>query len=676
MITGTKRRHLGWWLSLLLLCGLAFGLRVYQLDHFGLWLDEGATTVRANYSIATLLTNDIALQEGVYRDTHPPLHYLVIRLAINLWGRSDFGYRYVSVLASFLIVPLIGQLGRQIISVRTGIIAAFLTAISPLHIWYAQEARAYALIMLLTTLAAYVLWRAWIAGQIWRWLPIYLLIAVFSYYVNYTALLLLGVQGLFWLWLLWRQQYWRVVFAASAAALGIFVLAYLSGFEFALPYLDGEAPDSHIRIVGPILLSTLTGFSLGLTSDLMPELIDLTTGVNTLLLLVSFYWYQRPVSCAHKRRPGYLSILAWLLALPGGLALLTVMNPAYSNALHIRHFVVSSPAFLLLVAGGVTALPCGRPCISQFALLALIFVPSSAALRTMYNNPSFAKDDFRDLIWHIERKAGDRDVVLYYDPDLLALHNHYQLRSDLPYTALPIHPYRADADTELALAALAEEYDRVWFVMTPPLDGRDSERIVPTWLDNHLILLEQTFFHGTSALVGVTVYTGRNYLVHSMPLNNTPMQLQWGGDPTLVGVELAFDSPTPLLTQWVALFWTVDNPADLEDMLAHFIVEDAFGRPWLDEAHPIHLCCDRSDVKSSWHALSLPVGRPPGFYTIRFTLRPQEAGLDLDQLRQLAIFEAAPALFWLRPAHELTNAYGLHFVNGWSLVGISDSPLN
>ncbi|MBP8947735.1 MAG: glycosyltransferase family 39 protein, partial [Candidatus Promineofilum sp.] len=145
------------------------------------------------------------IQGVVTTDTHPPLYYLIIHLTRQLFGLSDFAFRYPSVLFGVLLIPLLYQLARRLPAVPSpsgrglgrgsvtpspfgrglgrgsdesagergsrgvgarrghalslGLLVALLTTVNPLHVYYSQEARMYTLLVLLATGMSYVLWR-------------------------------------------------------------------------------------------------------------------------------------------------------------------------------------------------------------------------------------------------------------------------------------------------------------------------------------------------------------------------------------------------------------------------------------------------------------------------------------------------------------------------------------
>ncbi|HEY6041297.1 MAG TPA: glycosyltransferase family 39 protein, partial [Anaerolineae bacterium] len=85
---------------------VAFGMRVYRLDAQSLWNDEGT-------SIALAALNVNAIAGGAARDIHPPLYYLLLHCWMPFAGLSEFGVRFLSVLAGTLVVALTYRLAHD-----------------------------------------------------------------------------------------------------------------------------------------------------------------------------------------------------------------------------------------------------------------------------------------------------------------------------------------------------------------------------------------------------------------------------------------------------------------------------------------------------------------------------------------------------------------------------------
>ena len=260
MIRNSKR----WRPLLLLIILVAFGLRIHQLDKSGFWLDEALTPLRSGYSVTDILSNRIIIQEGVTKDTHPPLYYLVIHFGRLLLGESDFSYRFPSALAGLLLIPLLFQLARRMENLKTALLVALLAAINPLQIWYAQEARMYTLLVLLATAATLALWRAMTERHLFRWLALYIVLASLAFYTHYTAIFLIGAQGLFWSCLLWRQGHRRLLI--GSAVLGLLVALPL--LPFTIPRIFTGTEASYFYVSPLVMLQDVVhGFGLGRTID-------------------------------------------------------------------------------------------------------------------------------------------------------------------------------------------------------------------------------------------------------------------------------------------------------------------------------------------------------------------------------------------------------------------------
>ncbi|WP_417686226.1 glycosyltransferase family 39 protein [Roseibium sp.] len=132
---------------------LAAAFRLPAIGRTSFWYDEAVSWSQSNGSLQHLLSS-------VAADNYPPLHNIVLWLTMKVAGDSETVLRFPSLVASLLAVFLIYRLGRTLFGTTAGLLAAFLLATSPFHLWYASEARMYALFdlaglaMLLSIVAA------------------------------------------------------------------------------------------------------------------------------------------------------------------------------------------------------------------------------------------------------------------------------------------------------------------------------------------------------------------------------------------------------------------------------------------------------------------------------------------------------------------------------------------
>ena len=105
------------------------------------------------------------------------------------FGDSEAALRGLSAVLGALTVPVLYALGRELFGRRVALLAAGLLALSPIHLYYSQEARQYVPVLWLGALAAWLFTRALRANRWGDWLGSASLMAV-ACYVHYSALLI------------------------------------------------------------------------------------------------------------------------------------------------------------------------------------------------------------------------------------------------------------------------------------------------------------------------------------------------------------------------------------------------------------------------------------------------------------------------------------------------------
>ena len=93
-------------------------------------------------------------------ESTPPLYYLLAWAWSHISGVQEVGLRSLSALFGTATVPVAYFGGRELIGRRAGIAIAAIVAVEPMLVWYSQDARAYALLVLLSTVALLFFLRA------------------------------------------------------------------------------------------------------------------------------------------------------------------------------------------------------------------------------------------------------------------------------------------------------------------------------------------------------------------------------------------------------------------------------------------------------------------------------------------------------------------------------------
>ena len=135
------------WLTVAALTGVGAILRFAELGRQSFWVDETVTAQLVEKSFADML----AALPGA--ESTPPLYYVLAWLWSRVAGADEAGLRSLSALAGVAVVPVGYGAARRLVSHRSGVIVAALAAVSPLLVWYSQEARSYSLFVLFGALS-------------------------------------------------------------------------------------------------------------------------------------------------------------------------------------------------------------------------------------------------------------------------------------------------------------------------------------------------------------------------------------------------------------------------------------------------------------------------------------------------------------------------------------------
>ena len=171
---------------------VTLAIALYQIQRPSLWRDEGATLAAVHRSLPQLLhmLGHTDVVHGAY--------YVLMWFWTRAAGTSELALRFPSAVGMAVAAGVPAALGRRLVSARAGLAAGLVFAVLPSVTWYAQNARSYALVTALATIASYLLVRAMAAdpGRRWRWLAGYGVSVAAMGLGNIFALLLIPAHGL------------------------------------------------------------------------------------------------------------------------------------------------------------------------------------------------------------------------------------------------------------------------------------------------------------------------------------------------------------------------------------------------------------------------------------------------------------------------------------------------
>lgn len=613
-----------------LLTLLALLLRAARLDFQPLWWDEGYSVWFAHQPLADMLRLTAL-------DIHPPLYYALLGGWSQIFGLGPVALRWLSVAAGVAAVPLIYLVGYGLSGRRVGLAAAFLLAINPLHIYYSQEVRMYALVTLWSLLAIGAAGR-WLglgrrirgdtrpAG--WGWLAGYVAAITLTLYTQYYAAFLLAGLAIAGGVVLWRRQAGQERVLLWLAAQGGAVLLFLPWLLYAAPRLapyvsqkivaDSDQPLGLLLYLARHLAAYSAGHLEGPLAGWWP------LGLLGVILLAAGL-----IRLARRRplEPGHgllLSFLGIILGVVLGLGWLVNLGYPFFPERGERLLLLGLPAFILLLAATwappdpvlspgqrIVPLPPRSPLPRLF--VAGLAVLAALSLAAFYTVPRYDGEDYRPLIGQVTQWGRAEDTVFAVYPWQVGYFWSY----GLPDGPQPELSPGGDWGPEIA-AALDDALGRgrVWFPMHQSL-GALLEDAAEQHLAQDNYQLANRWYSPSTRLTGWAA-------PQPAPANSTAVTTSATFDGGVqVGVRYA---PQILLAANDVLPITLESAGITGQHVASLRLASADGRIWAQRDAVI----EQDGVQRV--GLLAPAGMPAGRYALRLSLAYPEDGRPIGLL--------------------------------------------
>lgn len=197
---------------------LNFVLKGIFLGANSLGGDEPFSVFHSQQSLGNLF-------EIFQNENNPPLHFLLLHYWIKFFGISEVSVRILSLIFSSLTVLFIYRIGWRFFNLRVGIYASILFIFSTYQITFAHEARAYALMGLLTAVSMFYYIKIVIAEDRNKWTFIWFLLAnTLLIYTHFFGFFVLFIQFFF---ILFQGNLLKKFYRFLILFVGVLFLAYL-----------------------------------------------------------------------------------------------------------------------------------------------------------------------------------------------------------------------------------------------------------------------------------------------------------------------------------------------------------------------------------------------------------------------------------------------------------------
>ena len=468
---------------------LASAVRFHRLGAQSLWYDEG---VAYAHSLRTLPELIPLLQNNV----HVPAYFTLLGWWQDLTGSSEFALRLLSALFSILGVAWTYALGARLFHPFAGLAAAALVALNSFSIYYAQEARMYAM---LSAVAAASMWlfvgllrrrssNADDGGGRGQLIGLGLVNALGMYtHVAYALVILTQVAlaalsccaALLRSGLAERSR--RLNWARWLGVLLPFVITFI----LFLPWLSVAVSQlsAQPNLSQPLPLAETTRQILGFFA--FGRAFEVSTGNLPFVVWLFLLFGLIPAARRNAR---------WNMTLPLAWAVISVVAYLYLGLTdrYLRFLLPAQLAFALLLGRGFWLVWTLKPSERRFPLraipklaaafgIAVYLLALLGGLDTLYHHHELQRDDVRGLTARIESELREGDAVLVSAAGFGEVLDYYY-RGEAPVYGLPMS---AEArDTASRVHQITQTHSRI-FAIFYGSEEQDPERAVESNLNAH-----------------------------------------------------------------------------------------------------------------------------------------------------------------------------------------------
>lgn len=449
----------------LLIAALYLLLAVTGLGRQSLWQDEIHSVRTASKPLA-----EVAL------DAHGPIYFLILRLWLQL-GSAEWWLRALSVIFGAGALALLYRLAGRLFDRRVALVAGLLGATSPFFLWYSQETRYVILAIAAALLSFAALERALARRGPRAWLA-YAAVQPLMVLASVTAVFVPAAQGLYVLASPSRRGAWWRWLGAQTLLVAIFVPWFVASYGALdpAPATDGARPAVKVQVgvarerspwdVPYSLFVFSSGYSMGPSlrelhvdrsvASLRPHL----PAVASIALLFGALAISGSVVLARRHRDRFWLLATWLAIPFLGTLTLSLVSP--QSAYSVRYVAVAFPAYLLVLAVSIAAVP--APAV-RAGLLALVLAANAVSLVNYHTDPRYAREDLRAASRHLAAVTTPEDFVLLVG-NRRSL-SHYW-RGPPAAVAWSETSNRDPRLVRERLRALADRHRRLWLVIVRP----------------------------------------------------------------------------------------------------------------------------------------------------------------------------------------------------------------
>jgi mannosyltransferase len=459
-------------LVIVALAAVAFFVSYLPLAGESLRLDESQSIWQTSHSLKETLFI-------VAQDVHMPLYHIIFHYWTFIFGTSTEVIRLLSFILFIIALPFIYLLARTILSRPWSLAVVSLIIMSPFVSWYANEARMYTLLGLMSIISQYLFIRI-MRGQKHSW-PWYVVVSIIGAYSHYFFMFNLLAQAIFFL--LARKKFPKksfIKFIGTAIAVAVAMAPWIIYF-ISMGAASNTKP--HIAPPSPIdFFNVYSQFLFGFQSIQTNTFLISLWPLLVVVALVMVRRFTRPDTAVN-----YIAVSAFVPVLSAFL-LSFVVSPFFLS----RYMIAAVVPLYILIVWIISRYP------KKVAIT--IFVAIMAFTAVLYYvqlsaNQASVRENYKTIVNDVSAKATPSDVVVMSSPFTVYPFEYYykgtsQIRTIPRWDRQNPGPVTAFNAAELPaqVDALKEGHDYIYLVLSY---DQGYEQEIRTYFRDHFELVSQ-----------------------------------------------------------------------------------------------------------------------------------------------------------------------------------------
>ncbi|MEP7265136.1 MAG: glycosyltransferase family 39 protein [Bacteroidota bacterium] len=386
-----------------------------------MWYDESFTAYQSQGSLSEIV--DVARW-----DSNPPLYLIIMHYWLKLAGLSEFTLRFPSLIFNSLACSILFLFAYRSFNIKVALLATLFFLSSDSMFYYAQEARAYSFLFLLTILSGFLFFEL-IRKPGWLISSALAITNAALFYTHYIETVIVVFQFVL---IIYIGR--KTIVKYYALSFGLFIAMMIPWISRA-GELFGQGGNHILKI--PVISDVYWAF-IQLNGD--SRLVSACYFVLIVWSIIAFI-YHLPEQVKEEKAI-IIYLLLWVIGSFAVIYLLSFKAPMFAK----RYLLFSLPGIYLLCAYGITLLK--KPAYI-FITTSLVFILSLTTLNYQVKRDT----DYKSAIPAVQSTLTDQSLVVLQSIDMSMLFAFYFDKT--------LFSYR-DLIEELAYKGVVTVNDSTW----------------------------------------------------------------------------------------------------------------------------------------------------------------------------------------------------------------------